>query len=363
MSSTSGTQSTEYDLVSSFYGPGAVGGWYLTALACLVSFSLHPRKRSYDSITADLIAVLTFPTVAAVDLITQARSFPKEGFTLEQNAASIEAALLVTEKFLAIDMVIFYWILRFKCVRRACLLTTMGLFCLSVECYVLLSFSDRTPLCYKCFKIRKIEFEEEVEIKFHMWEGKVSISDGKDVSSDGKVLISVMAVLVVCIIWVLSPIAVFFSGFIPEPHARPSERDVAATRKNDERDYKRRISANALTIIIWFFLPCFCVATMFPLSSNVFIWFDGKVTGWVEGAIWERTTASRTAHDLIPKSNTSVKELDQAVAILAGASVLGFSLYSTADTYYKPRLSKPCAIAQQRGTELTPLNRNLASSH
>ena len=348
MSSTSAPQSNQYALVSSFYGPGAVVGWYLTALACLVSFSLHPRKRICDSITADLIAVLTFPTVAAVDLITQARSYPKEGFTLEQSAASIEATLLVTEKFLAIDKLFFLWILRFQCVRRACLLATVGLFCFSAECYVLLSFSERSPGCDQLrFGVEEISPATggKAETKFELLNGKILTSDGKAVSN-GKALISVMAVLFVCMIRALSPIAIFFSMFIPKPHARPSERD-----------FKRSHSANALTIIIWFSLPCVCVATMFPLSSNVFIWVAGESTVWI------RTTASRTAHDLIPKSNTSVKELDQAVAILAGASVLGFSLYSTADTYYKAWLSKTRAITQQRGTELRPLNRNQASSH
>lgn len=35
--------------------PELPGGWYLTSFACLASFGLHLRKRSLDSITADLV--------------------------------------------------------------------------------------------------------------------------------------------------------------------------------------------------------------------------------------------------------------------------------------------------------------------
>jgi len=47
-----------------------------------------------------------------------------------------------------------------------------------------------------------------------------------------------------------------------------------------------------------------------------------------------RAAVSHVAQALIPASNTSVKELDQAVAIIAGASVLGFSIYDVANACY-----------------------------
>jgi len=58
MASSSTNEADQYVLVSFFYGPGVVLDWYLTAFACLVPFGLHLRKRSLDSITADLNAVL-----------------------------------------------------------------------------------------------------------------------------------------------------------------------------------------------------------------------------------------------------------------------------------------------------------------
>ena len=331
MSSISASQSNQYNLVSSFYGPGAVMGWYLTALACLITFSLHPRKRSRDSITADLIAVLTFPTVAAADLMTQVRSYPKEGATLAQNAASIEATLIVTETSLIIDVVLFILAVGFKCVRRGCLLATVGLFCFSAECYMYFSPSVSQAIGKNLDRPFLINF--------------------------GSILISVMAVLLICIICALILIAIFFSRLAHQHHARPSERDEEATRRDWERDFKESHNATALSMITVLSLPCTFVATLFPFFSEALVNLPSQFRPRI------RTVASRIAHNLIPTSNTSVKELDQAVALLAGASVLGFSLYSTADTYYQAWLSNTRAITQQRGTEPRTLSHNQAPSH
>ena len=124
--------STQYALVSSFYGPGTVAAWYLTALGSIVSHSLHPRKGSTDSITADTIVVLAFPTIAAADLIIQLRSFVSEAEILsetvrKQKAAASGAALVVIETFLGIAVILFLLAAGFKCVVRGCLLAAIGL--------------------------------------------------------------------------------------------------------------------------------------------------------------------------------------------------------------------------------------------
>ena len=340
MSSTEATQSDEYALVSSFYGPGAVGGWYLTVLACLVSFSLHPRKRTCDSITVDLIAVLTFPTVAAADLITQVRSDPKKGSKAAQNAASIEATLIVTETFLTIDVILFLLAVGFKCVRRPCLLATVGLFCFSSECYVYFS-----------------PFDLGVDQRF----------DRPFLINFGIILCSVMAVLIICVICALGLVALFFSVHPHETRARAPEREVEATgrereqaveatRKDWEQDFKDSRSAFALTTLTVVFLPCTFVASVFPLFSEALVDLPSQFLPRI------RITVSRLSHDLMPKSNSSVKELDQAVALLAGATVLGFSLYSTADAYYQAWLSKTRATTGQLEIELRTSDRNEAPS-
>ena len=335
---TEATQSDKYALVSSFYGPGAVVGWYLTALACLISFSLHPRKRRRDSITADLIAVLTFPAIAAADLITKVHSYPKEGAMSGQNAASIEATLIVTETFLAIDVILFLLAVGFKCVRRPCLLAAVGLFCFSTECYVYFS-----------------PFDLGVGQRF----------DRPFLINFGIILFSVMAVLIICVICALGLIVLFFSVRPNEPQARTSERDVeamgrergreaGAMRKNWEQDFKASRSSFALTKITFVVLPFTFLASVFPLFSEALVDLPSQFLPWI------RTAAFRIAHGLIPITNTSVKELDQAVALLTGATVLGFSLYSTSDTYYQAWLSKTRAMTQQQEIKLRTLNRNHA---
>jgi hypothetical protein len=65
-----------YTVVSSLYGPGATGYWYLTGLSSLASRTMIPEKRISGSIDSDFIALLTFPTVAAGHLITQVHPYP-----------------------------------------------------------------------------------------------------------------------------------------------------------------------------------------------------------------------------------------------------------------------------------------------
>ncbi|KAL5312901.1 hypothetical protein ACEPPN_019327 [Leptodophora sp. 'Broadleaf-Isolate-01'] len=47
------------------------------------------------------------------------------------------------------------------------------------------------------------------------------------------------------------------------------------------------------------------------------------------------TTGRSLVHEFFPETDTAIMELDQAVALLAGMTVLGFSLYSTADEWYR----------------------------
>ena len=295
MSSTEATQVDKYDLVSSFYGPGAVGGWYLAALACVISLSLHPRKRSRDSITADLIAVLTFPTVAAADLITQVRSYPKEGTTSTQNAASIQATLIVIEGFLYVDVILFGLAVGFGCVKRPCLLATVGLFCFSTDCYVYFS-----PF----------------------------VDPGIGQQLDG-LFMWYFATLSTVILWLssgicaaLSLVLIFFLVFPYRLLASPSERDVEATRRDWVRDFARSRGLTVFEIIIMVVGPIPFII-FFPVFSTASVDFPSQ------------SIFTKIAHDMIPTSNTSIKELDQAVALLAGATVLGFNLYSIADTYYQ----------------------------
>lgn len=58
---------------------------------------------------------------------------------------------------------------------------------------------------------------------------------------------------------------------------------------------------------------------------------------WTHAVMWEAThiVGDHLAHHIMPHTNTSVYDLDQAAALLAGMTVLGFSLYSAADSHYQ----------------------------
>ena len=298
MSSTEASQSGEYALVSSFYGPGAVGGWHLTTLACVISFSLHPRKRSRDSITADLIAVLTFPTVAAAHLINQIRSYPRESTTLAPSVASIVATQIVIKWFVTINMALTLLAVNFRCMRRACLLAIVTLFCVSAECYVFFSFSTR----------RTVKQNGDARI-----------------FSNSQAFFSTLMVSLSC------GIPYILHLIIVKPKVRMPDIEIY----------------HASMILIWF-LPC-------PILGSLLSNAITPVTTPSHSSPRIRTAVSKLAHDLIPRSNSSVKELDQAVALLAGATVFGFSLYSTADAYYQAWLSKTRAMT--RDIELGTLGR------
>jgi hypothetical protein len=53
--SVESTDHSRYEWVSSLYGPGPTSAWYLTFLAVVVSWTLHPQKRVSDSIESELL--------------------------------------------------------------------------------------------------------------------------------------------------------------------------------------------------------------------------------------------------------------------------------------------------------------------
>ena len=132
-------------LVSSLYGPGMITCWYLTTLAVLVSWTLHPRERNSGSIDVDLIAVLTLPAVAAGHLVSQVRGLLNQAKIVRassadwkylQSISAIEAPFIVTETFMAISVILFIVAAWNICVRRAIFVALVGLLCFTVECYI-----------------------------------------------------------------------------------------------------------------------------------------------------------------------------------------------------------------------------------
>ena len=293
MSSNSRIDVDKFALVSSFYGPGAVGGWYLTACACLVSLALHPRKQCHDSITADIIAVVAFPTIAAAHLIKQTRAGP-ENTTESQHASNLEASLVLIEAFMAIDVLYLLFAVGFKCIKRGCLFAAMGIFCFGAECNVFFRPSLRLSILGRFDRMFMMSF---------------------------KTIVIGQLTLLVATLFLTVGVTVLFFMFSRSPVREPNENGEASSLEGKQRRSILESSRTTIiTLITAFYLHYVSAATLTAMFISI---------------IDVQTTASDLVTAVIPRSNSSIKELDQAVALFAGASVLGFSVYGTAKTYYQ----------------------------
>ena len=137
MANTSSGSSSVLSRVDSLYGPATFAGWYLTVLACVFKWTLHPEKRQQDSVDADLIISLTLPAVAVVHLLSQASNFADrqhnslgdKPLSAQELASAIEAPLVVVEAFMNVSAVLFLIALYHVTSRRALIIAASGLVC------------------------------------------------------------------------------------------------------------------------------------------------------------------------------------------------------------------------------------------
>ena len=101
----------------------------------------------------------------------------------------------------------------------------------------------------------------------------------------------------------------------------------ASQEKGTRFEDSRRVRISTFASLC--FLPVAFVTSLIPISIDVLSIRTVNVIPWLREA-WQRLL-----EDLFPRISLSIKDLDQAVAVLAGTTVLGFSLYSAADAQYK----------------------------
>ena len=328
MSSASSKETARFALVSSFYGPGATIGWYLTALSCVLLFGLHPRKRKADNITVDLIATLVFPSVAAGDLISHVHSYVRTAAsardgTSEQRSACTEASLIVIESFLAIDIILFLLAVGFKCIRRGCLLAAAGLFCFAAECYLLFSphLGNTTY---------------EYVDRFFLVNFKI-------------VLIILLVTLSILAIFALGLIVLYVVMPLPTRELEATDEVGEHVQELAKVNFVESYAMRLLGSMTMLSFPLLLLGSAWPLGSSIFADPTLPLVQWL------RAASSLFARGLVPKSNISVKELDQAIALLAGATVLGFNLHGVANNYYGAWLLRTKERQQRREAELRRL--------
>ncbi|KAN0095512.1 hypothetical protein V8E51_016223 [Hyaloscypha variabilis] len=297
-------------LVNSFYGPGATACWYLTCLACLILWTFHPKKQKSDSITSDFIALVTFPTVAAAHLISQVQNYPSQSSLDDQLAkqihASMSASLTITETYLSLCIILLAPAVLSQSTKRIVLLALTGLFCVASETYVF-------------FAIPSIRNKRIFTRSF--------------IIDSLPTLVMILGLVFMLVLMLLYFIFLTFKRPPPRAEPRPDadpEVLIAYRLANEEHNVNSNIlMLNLLTIL---YLPLGLFSGMFSMSPAA---VDMLPSLAKRLARIVPATGKSLVHEFFPETDTGIMELDQAVALLAGMTVLGFSLYSTADERYK----------------------------
>ena len=359
--------------MSSLYGPGTITAWYFTIPSVLVSWTLHPSKRKSGSIDVDLVAILTLPAVAAGHVMLQAQLLlhhkvyddNSNSRDLIQLIAATEAPFIVTETFMTFSAILFLVAAWRLCIRRAIIVALIGLQCFAVECY--------------------IHFHSYAGLEFWNRPGTLV----KNYPAFSRLFVADFIGLVVSIIVVLGLLAVI-TGLVaismllnskkessssssgqdiersshpqanlgvgenltfstPVAHTRPyigattvAGRSVptAQARQRGSRTRFHRLEMNQnrhlhfITFVSTIFLPLSLAASLGPVFWHS-MWDHSKTS--TEESVWNRVKefAIRFVRDFVPRTACSITDLDQAVAAVAGATALGFSIYSVAKAYYK----------------------------
>jgi hypothetical protein len=279
MAFNSSSSTDRYELVSSLYGPGTVIGWYLILISCFVSWTVHPKKRVSDTINSDFIAVLTMPTVAAGHLVFQrwANSSSWEEMRTTENPELLKLLAALAAPFIIVETFVFLWpVLLFP------------------------------AIIYRCQK--RSFFVAAVGITNVFANGIVS---------NGFVLCLFIGTLMVGSKFCFSN----YKAVNLQDTRSELEGASGSPRMALKYEVQDQIFGTYLFLLMLALMCFICLS----LGVNIYV----STWGWPVGA------AGR-----FPQTNQSMKELDQAVAALAGATVLVLSIYTALVAQYRQRRSK-----------------------
>lgn len=324
----------------------------------------------------DIIAVLTLPAVAAGHLVSQVRrllnpdSDAQRGSSANwdylQSVAAIEAPFNVTETFMAISVILFLVAVWMFCIRRAIFVALIGLFCFTVECYI--HFSDFTNL--------GLRYEPGASAGNHPTFSRLFVADFAGLVITILVTLSVGGLI--------SAAIAFFMLATPRAPSSRSREDIervneAASREripsrfgtpavgitrsaemtNETRQLGRSQERSLLpfTMVTTFFLPLSFFSTLVPL------FWEYHAVKCTATSFWQMLDqyTSRLVRNFFPRTACSITDLDQVVAAAAGATVLGFSVYSVAKAYYEKLTVRRTPHSGSTGTELSRVETGPAS--
>ena len=349
-------------LVSSLYGPGTMVAWYLTIVSVLLSWTLHPQKRTSGSIDADLIAVLTLPAVSAGHVLSQIRRWPiLDSDALEdenvylrsvQTVAAVEASFNVVETSMAIIVILFHVAIRTLCVRRAVAVALVGLLCFAVECYIHFSnFVALTP------RREKAESGDRLPTFTRYF-----VADFVGLVVAIAVILSgcaLMSTLIAYYMLTSSKTSTRHEPELAELTSSSTQRSVNQTGEIQRLGTREEHRVHSITLLSVLFLPAglsTCIAPAFGVSVDLLKNSSAAPSRWHV----IRESATRLAQEFLPRTASSILDLDQTVAVIAGATVLVFEVYSVAAAQYKARMSRSASSTEEANGELHELRDRLA---
>jgi len=242
--------------------------------------------------------------------------------------ASVAASLIITETYLSLCTDLILPGHFFRTPKRHCLLGVTGIFCFFSETYLyfaLLSIRDAPGVFERSFIIDSLAL---------------------------LVLIFVLASVLVGLL--LAYLYLLFRRSRPEPIA---ELPPGPGSDIDD-DYGQANKPPQVVGLNYLAVPITLVAIGCSGSSPIVDLLILLKYYWENKTTW--TGRRSLINEFFPMTEASIMDLDQAVALLAGMSILGFSLYSAADARYKRwwaeekerrrRLQDRGDLAVQRGT-------------
>ncbi|KAF4443503.1 hypothetical protein FACUT_1320 [Fusarium acutatum] len=278
-------------LVSSLYGPGTFWSWLIIVASVFTSWTINPVTKRLDSITNDTIAALTLPVVAAADALYQLAKYDRPDrprWLLShspediQLVAALEAPLAICEVYVVLGIFLHSAASRRYQWKRVGCVTLATLLCFSPQLVIFFTCPD-LPVSTSPFA-RPFLFNFVLALGFAS--GIMAIMTG----------VSIVRTVIIAVYGGAKPSST-------EGQARPKER------RSRFETWSNILAAVLIPIII----------------STIKYGFIGN-TQYYHGYLRPDHTVIR----FTPKSNASLTDLDQIVALAGGAFTLLFSIYDAA---------------------------------
>jgi len=225
----------------------------------------------------------------------------------------MSASLTITETYLSLCIILLVPIVLLQSIKRIVLLALTGLFCVASETYVFFAISS----------IRN----------------KAGIFNRSFIIDSLPTLVTILGLVFILVLMLLYFIVLTFKR--PEPRAEPppdADPEVQSIYRlaNEAHDGQNN-KIRTLTYITILYLPLGFISGMFSISPAVMDLVPSLAPSLARIV---PTRGRSLVHEFFPETDISIMDLDQAVALLVGMTVLGFSLYSTADEIYKAWLEE-----------------------